>query len=81
MKEGGCRMDRTLSKTCTDQMCGLLHGIVNTSFWISQMVQLNPCRPGFNNLCLPDTKLASNFVASGVAPMAGAGNLLRARAR
>ena len=61
-----CRMDRTsLSITCTDKMCGLLHVIVKASFWISRMVQLNRCRQGFNNLCFPDTMVATNRVTSG----------------
>ena len=45
-------------------MCGLLRDIVKTSFWISQMVQLNPCRQGFNNIFLRDTMVATNCVAS-----------------
>ena len=45
-------------------MCGLLRDIVKASFWISQMVKLNPCRQGFNNMCLRDTMVATNCVAS-----------------
>ena len=53
-----------LSITCTDNMCGLIRDIVKASFWISQMVQHNPSRQGFNNICLRDTMVAANCIAS-----------------